>query len=329
MRAGDNNESRPAELAAQVAAKTARLISPIAAPWGGDIHTGELAQDAARDHDELVQALVTLHRSCGHRVDWASLAALDAPPLPAHANTHEKRAQKAYDNFRPSLISRLMGQVKHQRRALKHRIAEAWVLDDRIHAEVSARHERDLQQHEETTGLARRVLAREPSAFTQAIAAFEPLAPIGPFGERAVLTALGPAAYSVRMLVKPVEILPRDRVRQLASGRIAVAPYPRPEYCRLLRDHVCSAGLRAARELFALLPLEEIVVTVVDSSRDAATGQPRRRTLLRFGAQRTALDALDFYELDSAEAMLRLWHRADFEGSGRLAALEPEFAETD
>lgn len=329
MPTGDDQDDMPTGPAALAAAKVARLPPPIAAPWGGGIHTGKLARDAAVEHEELVQMLVSVHRTCADPLDWSLVAAL-APPLPPrHPNKNEKLAQQAYDSYRPSLPARLFGRVRHERRALKNRIAEGWVLDDKLATERNARHEAELALHAETTGLALRVLAREPAAYAQALEQYQPLAATGVFGQRAVMTAMTTRSHAVRLLVKPFDVLPRDRVRQLASGRIAVEPYPQPDHVRLLREHVCSAGLRVAREMFALLPLEEVIVTVVDDTPDAASGEARRRTMLRFGASRADIDAFDFYEVDSVEAMMRLWHRADFEGSGRLAALQPEFAETD
>lgn len=307
----------------------ARPSLPIPAPWGGDIYTGRDAEEAARQHDEYLQALTSMHRGCAAVIDWEARAGVTPPPGPRPVHTNERAAQKAMNAYRPTLMSRLLGKVKAERRALRNNVAEGWVLDEKLFSAKEAAYEQGLRLHEEAVALARRVLAGEAAAFRQAISLADPLMPIGRLGERATFTALTPKSYAVKLFLRAEDVMPEQRVRLLASGRVAVQPFPGPDACRLLRDHVCSAGLRAARELFALLPLEDLIITAIEDTPEVNTGRESRRTLIRFRAPRSAIEALDFYELDSVEAMQKLWHRADFDGTGKLLALEPEFEETD
>jgi hypothetical protein len=302
---------------------------PIAAPWGGDIHTGEEAQNAVREHEEYVQTLTSMHRSCRQTVDWQERVHAPAPVEPLHLNTHEIIAQQKLAQYQPSLLSRLMGQAGNERRALQEAVSAGWVRDEHLFAEASAQYQRDLLLHEEAIEAARRVAANDHAAMLQTVALFEPLAPIGPLGQRPAFLELAPRTWAVELTMNGTDVVPRDRARRLASGRIAIQEFPQHEYERLYRDYVCSASLRAARELLALLPLDELIVSAVDERVHPHTGEVVSRTMLTFRAPRQKMEYLNFYALDGPEAMQQFWHRADFGCTGTMTAMDPEFEETD
>ena len=298
------------------------------APWGGNIYTGPKAEEAARQHNEYLHAMTSMHRSCSPVANWRARATAPKPPRPLLDHTHENRAQQALDAYQPSFTARLLGKVEYEREALREDIEEAVLQDQQLFDEALQQYERDLEKHKETVNLARGVLAGDPKSFQKAISLTNPLIAIGPLGQRATFAAVTAAAYTLELLLHADDVVPEQRVRLLASGRVAVQPLPRQDNVRLLRDYVCSASLRAVRELLALLPLEEIIVTVIEDTPESSTGAPQRRTLLRFLATPDDIAGLKFHELDSVEAMLQLSHETDFEGVGELITLDLELKKT-
>jgi hypothetical protein len=59
-----------------------------------------------------------------------------------------------------------------------------------------------------------------------------------------------------------------------ASGKVSVKSMPRVRFVEIYQDYVCGCVLRVARELFALLPVETVLVTASAESLDTSTGQP-------------------------------------------------------
>jgi len=216
------------------------------------------------------------------------------------------------DRYSPSLLARLFGQIKKQKNKLIDSITKGKIADERLFVEQSAQYEQDLADHLDETSFAERVLKNDPEAMLEAVKLFEPLASIGLLGEHLAVNVPAPQVIAVELSVHGEEVVPRDRAKLLASGRASVKPMPKGEYYRLYQDHVCSAGLRVARELLALLPVEEVVVTAVDDLVDPATGHLKQTVILSFRAPRATMAQLKFDAIDPSDSMRNFLHRMDF-----------------
>jgi len=83
---------------------------------------------------------------------------------------------------------------------------------------------------------------------------------------------------------------------------------------------LCSCILRVAREVFAMLPVETILVTASADSIDASTGQTVDQPVLSVAMPREVVARLEFNRLDPSEAMENFLHRGDFKASRKSGA---------
>lgn len=89
---------------------------------------------------------------------------------------------------------------------------------------------------------------------------------------------------------------------------------------------MCGCVLRAARELFALLPVDDVIVTASVRIVDGPTGQEVERPVLSVSIPRQGLECLDFAHLDPSDSMESFVHRGDAAASrksGEFVVIEP------
>ena len=98
---------------------------------------------------------------------------------------------------------------------------------------------------------------------------------------------------------------------------------PKGRFHELYQDYVCGCVLRVARELFALFPLETVLVTAVIDSLDARTGQAEELPVLSVAMPRRVVARLDFSRLDPSDAIENFQHRGDFKASRKSEAFQP------
>jgi len=150
---------------------------------------------------------------------------------------------------------------------------------------------------------------------------------LDPFSE---LSDLGSSLYfnissknraTVIVNVKPDSAIPKNTKSLLKSGKLSVKEMPIGKFNELYQDYVCSALLRVAREMFALLPLEEVVVNAQAKLVDSVTGRLSDKVIVSAIVPRETLSQLDFMRIDPSDAMKNFRHNMGFKRSIGLSAV--------
>src|SRR5262249_48883224 len=108
-----------------------------------------------------------------------------------------------------------------------------------------------------------------------------------------------------------------------SGGKLSVRPMPKRRFHEIYQDYLCGCVLRIAREVFALLPLDTVLVTALAGSIDLSTGQTVDLPVLSVAMPRNALAFLDFSQVDPSDAMDNFRHRGDFKASRKSEAFQP------
>jgi hypothetical protein len=131
--------------------------------------------------------------------------------------------------------------------------------------------------------------------------------------------------------VNSKEVIPSDVKRLSKSGRLSVKRMSKSRFYELYQDYVCGCVLRIARELFALLPIEMVIVNAVVNALETRSGylekQPSyvgEQPILSVAIPRKMLEELNFEALDPSDSMSNFAHRMAFkktQGFGTVEAL--------
>jgi hypothetical protein len=125
-----------------------------------------------------------------------------------------------------------------------------------------------------------------------------------------------------KLKVNGAHVIPCELKSLNASGKMSVKPMPKARFHELYQDYVCGCVLRVAREVFAILPADHLLVTASVDALDSATGHAAEMPVLSVGFPRQALTSLDFERLDPSEAVQSFLHRGDFKKSRKSGQFE-------
>ena len=116
------------------------------------------------------------------------------------------------------------------------------------------------------------------------------------------------------------KVIPADVKSLLSSGKLSVKKMPITKFNELFQDYVCGCVLRIANELFSILPEEMVVVTVIDTILNSATGHLERQPILSVAIPRATISTLNLETIDPSDSMRNFVHQMDFKkASGFLA----------
>lgn len=123
------------------------------------------------------------------------------------------------------------------------------------------------------------------------------------------------------------KIIPKESKSLLKSGKLSVKDLPIGKYNELYQDYVCSSSLRVAREIFGLLPVDDMIVTSKTRLLNKATGRLEPQPILSVRFVRDTINSLDFDKIDPSDSMINFVHNMGFKKSqGMLAVEELSFA---
>jgi len=83
-------------------------------------------------------------------------------------------------------------------------------------------------------------------------------------------------------------------------------------YYELYQDHICSAVLRVAREIFAHLPVDRVRINALSKIVNSQTGHLENSIILSVIIPRETLKLLNLRSIDPSDSMQNFVHAMNF-----------------
>lgn len=248
---------------------------------------------AVEEYNNLIEIIKGIHKECDEHVDWNYIYSLKEPFNPQGIGPKEAKAMKELEEYKPSLSERLMKSKAEKRKSeLKEKVELAREEDKKDYEEWKRLHE-----------LAGRVLSGDIDAFLQVIEEMNPLDDLLDFGSDFEFGIDDPSAMEVEFTVKSNTVIPTYSLSLTKTGKLSRKELTKTAYYDLVQDYVSSCSIRIARDIFALLPLDTVVVHAVDNMLNTQTGHEEEMTILSVVFNRDILEGLNFELIDPSDAL--------------------------
>jgi hypothetical protein len=268
-------------------------------------------------YENRLDVLLSVHKDCGETQDWSSLAVSFPPPMPQRLSRFENRIKREIE------LATALGVGTSREQGFAAAIQQARYRDEREYEEALQTHAKEKAAMEEISGLARRVLAGEHKAYTRALVEFNPFGEIAELGSSIHFTVHSAKLIECKIKVNGQQVIPKEAKSLTTTGKLSVKQMPNARYHEIYQDYVCSCVLRVAREVFALLPVEVVLITALADLFDSRTGQSAEKPVLSVAIPRGKLEQLDFDRLDPSDSMENFFHLGNFRATRKAGAFEP------
>lgn len=244
----------------------------------------------------------TVHRECEERIDWISINTLE-PPHEFGAKGHmQKEAEDKYNNFKPSFIDKILssgGEKKKQK--LWDEIAIAQKEDEKAYENWQSMHD-----------FSSSILAGDIEAYLLAIDEANPFEDLLEYGSDFEFGTDLKDRMVVEFHVKSDAVVPTIALSLTPSGKISKKNLTKTQYYDYTQDYVCSCSVRLAREVFAILPVDNVIVHAVDSIVNTTTGNQEDCTILSVNFIRTGFAGINFEWIDASDFLQCFEHNMKF-----------------
>jgi hypothetical protein len=271
----------------------------------------EQARLEVETHENQIALLLSVHKERGRIWDWATLTGLLPPPEPRRGSYHEVRAKQ-----------RALILPAAQREGAGSLITEARLQDESAFQEAQQKLAKERTDWERVKGLAPRILAGEHKAYIEALVEFSPLAELSDLGSSMHFTVHSARLLECVLKVNGKQAIPAEVKSLTASEKLSVKQMPKGRFHEIYQDYLCGCVFRVAREVFALLPVEVLLITASADVLDPRTGRGTEQPVLSAVMPRMIVEGLEFDGLDPSDALENFQHRGNFKLSRKSEAFE-------
>lgn len=258
--------------------------------------------------ENALEVLLSVHKGGSPALDWRQVLN-EPPPLPPVQQRVKER----------------LARWEASKRGCKSPdgAEDAQGVDEELFEAECDRFRIRMDEWHRLRGIARGVLGGDGKAYIEALLEMNPFEEIGVLGSALHFTVHSRSVLEANLKVSGKQTIPREIKSLTASGKLSVKSIPRVRFQEIYQDYVCSCALRVAREVFALLPVDLLLLTASAELVDPGTGKSEDQPVLSVVFGRDQLEAVDFERIDPSEAVERFQHRGDFKASRKLEAFAP------
>ena len=175
-------------------------------------------------------------------------------------------------------------------------------------------------------GLQTRVLESDIDAYYEVIEAVEPFDELVAFGSEFEIGTDNPKCIVAEFNIKEEEVIPDTMVTLTESGKVSEKKMTKTAYYEMLQDYVCSVMIRMARDLFALLPVERVIIHAVDDALNTATGNTEEVTYVSVIFDRATFNKINLDAIDPSDSLSNFEYNMKF---GKTTGFKPVVKLTD
>lgn len=264
----------------------------------------EQARQQVEGFESRIADLVGEHKRPPHKFDWDALHFSLPPHPPAFdSRNHHRRTVETV------LLTRDYEEFEAKLEA-------AWATDQEAFRESHSRYQQRHENWRRQKTLAMRLRAGDAAALMEAHAEVATNTGATVTAEIALQPHDSARIYAA-VRVAGRDVIPEETQSLTQSGKVTTKSMSQNKAKDLYEDHVCSRCLAVGRQLFAALPVAEVIVTAYATATNTGTGNQADVPIVSAHFERDRFQSLDFESLDPSDALQSFRYTGDVRASKR------------
>lgn len=244
------------------------------------------AADQVAAYEQQLQMIRRVHETCSETIDWKKIS---EQPAPASRSVSFNASN---DSFSEDL---------HDANNSKFDDYGDW---KKLH------------------DLSGKILAGDIDSYLEVLAEVKPFEDLTEYGSDFEVGTDDPSSMTVEFNVKSEEVVPQETLALTSTGKLSRKALAKSTRNDIVQDYICSCVIRIAREMFALLPVDRVLINAKDSILNTATGHNEDVTLVSVIFDRARFMDTDFSRIDPSDLIEAYPSNMAFKKTSGLGAVE-------
>lgn len=281
----------------------------------------ENAQQAVYDWENYVEILQSVHKNCTEPIYWIQIENAEKPIEPIFEPKSEIIAKNKLDNFKPSFLDKLFGSTQKKVNRLNDFLELAQTKDQKEYDANYTEYLDELNNWQELQEISTGIKNREADFYKKALQYFDPFSDIGELGTR-ISFNFEQNHIDIDLHVNSLDVIPDYELKQTSTGKLSKKNMPKTRFNELYQDHVCSASMRIAREVFAYLPIDYARINAIAKIVNTKTGYLEEQPILSVIFPPETIDSLNLEAIDPSDSMQNFVHNMNFSKTKGFSVVE-------
>lgn len=253
---------------------------------GKSVSAADDAADQVAAYEQQLQMIRRVHETCSETIDWKKISEQPAP------------AQRSV-SFNASNDS----------------------FSEDLHDANNSKFD-DYGDWKKLHDLSGKILAGDIDSYLEVLAEVKPFEDLTEYGSDFEVGTDDPSSMTVEFNVKSEEVVPQETLALTSTGKLSRKALAKSTRNDIVQDYVCSCVIRIAREMFALLPVDRVLINAKDSILNTATGHNEDVTLVSVIFDRARFMDTDFSRIDPSDLIEAYPSNMAFKKTSGLGAVE-------
>lgn len=235
----------------------------------------------------------------------------EEPVAPKNNEENENIAKLALSNYTVAFWHKWFGIESRIRNRLAAALVNAKNQDNKISTEKQRDFQKQKQDWTERKAIADNIVDNEKVMADT----LEKYLQIGDLtiGRNVSFDVSDNKEIDVNLQILPYEkVIPEEEYGLRQSGMLSTKKMPKGKGMELYQDHVCSAMIRLAREIFGILPVESLRINALLEAVDSQTGHLEYQVVVSAILVRDTLNTLNLNRLDPSDSLRNFVHTMKF-----------------
>lgn len=273
-------------------------------------------------YGNYVDLITSVHKESSENWDWDAILNSEPPPEPQYDNSNERTAQAKLDAYKPMILDKMFGQAKKMQARLAQEVEAAKRKGQAAYDTARQEYEQEYEEWKQFREIAAGIQKRDLQSYVKAVEASNPFADIKGIGSRMSISTSASWYMEVTLHVNGDEVIPKQEKSLTSTGKLSVKNIPEGRRNEIYQDYICGCVLRAARELFALLPIDMVFVHALAEVLDRSTGHLDAQPIVSVAIPRATLTRLNFDTIDCSDSLKNFVHNMSFSKTKGFSPVE-------
>lgn len=174
---------------------------------------------------------------------------------------------------------------------------------------------KEKKEYDEMISIANGIKNNDLQSYIYAINFFKPFADLKDYGSDISCSSIN-GKLQVNFYVHSESVIPNTTKQLMKKGiEIKESYIAKSRFNEIYQDYICSCILRIGKEVFCLLPVNEVLINAKGNAINPASGNLEEKTILSVLIDKSKLDNLNFDLLDPSESLVNFNYNMNFKKS--------------
>lgn len=281
------------------------------------------ASNTVEEYNNYIYEITNLHKVCFSNLNWKEISEQPCPVEPKKQEVRQSKIKTKIEAYVPNKIEKILKIDKVRKTLLKKSLEFGIQKDKEEYSNNLRQYEYDKNEWDINQKISKKLLSHKTEHYIEFL---EEAAVFDDIDYLANNISFSSTDNDVLEVIANIntsdEMIPDEEHSLRQTGSLATKKMAKSKGLEIYQDYTCSSLMRVAREIFGLVPLNDIRLNCAVDMLNTSTGHIEKQVILSIYFPKENLEKINWDYIDPSDALSNFSHNIKFTKSGGFKPVE-------